>query len=346
MPPTGVHFNGGVNMPDAETVFRELAQRVGDLAHAYPDGETGALSGWATFPGPALRASEGIVEGEPRSFMRTNDEWPQLTVADGADEVRVGDLGYTEEYLASYEVFCRLRDEGVIPAGVRFQVQLPTPTAPLVLLVRPEDHATLYGPLESAIFADLKRFLAAVPHDDVEVQWDVAAEFGFLEDVDWYKFGEFRDPGSVVPKLVRCIDEVPQDVRVGLHLCYGDYKHGHESEPESLGTQVKLVNDAAAAAHRRIDFVGFTVPQNRDDAGFFEPLQELRTEGVGRLYFGIVPYYPSKQPQGTIARQAAHIDRYVADWGVCTECGMARHEADTVPSLLDLHRSIVEAVSV
>jgi len=331
-------------MEDAETVFRELGARVGDLAHAYPDGETGPLSMWAMYPLETLRASEGVEDDEVRRFMRTNDPFPQVKIKDGADEVRISDLGYTDLFLASYELFRRLRDEGVIPASVRFQVQLPTPTAPLCLLARPEDQARLYGPFESAMFADLNRFLEAVPHDDIEVQWDVAAEFGSLENNDWYKLGEFLDPDSVVPKLVRCIDQVPEDVGVGLHLCYGDYLHGHETEPESLGTQVKLVNDVAAAAHRRIDFAAFTVPQNRDDAEYFEPLQELRKDALGRAYFGIVPYYPNKQPLGTVERQGANIDRYVDDWGVCTECGMGRHEAETVPSLVNLHRGIVETL--
>jgi methionine synthase II (cobalamin-independent) len=196
------------------------------------------------------------------------------------------------------------------------------------------------------MFGDLERFLAAVPHDDVEVQWDVASEFGLLEGEDWYKLGEFCDPDAVLPSLVRCIDVVPEDVRVGLHLCYGDYQHGHESEPESIGVQVKLVNDLAAAAHRRIDFAAFTVPQDRDDEAFFEPLKELRPDSLGRSYFGIVPYYPDRQPEGAVARMASYIDQYIDDWGVCTECGMGRHEAETVPALLDLHRSIVETVAV
>ncbi len=35
------------------------------------------------------------------------------------------------------------------------------------------------------------------------------------------------------------------------------------------------------------------------------------------------------------------IDRYIADWGVRTECGMGRVEPGDVPRLLDLHRAIV-----
>jgi hypothetical protein len=32
------------------------------------------------------------------------------------------------------------------------------------------------------MFADLDRLLAAIPHDDVAVQWDVAVEFAVLEE--------------------------------------------------------------------------------------------------------------------------------------------------------------------
>ncbi len=85
-----------------------------------------------------------------------------------------------------------------------------------------------------------------------------------------------------------------------------------------------------------------TVPHYRDDDEYFEPIKDLRSDGVGRLYFGIVPYWPEKQAPGTTGRQVECIDRYVADWGVCTECGMARHDREGVPRLLDLHRSIVE----
>jgi len=37
------------------------------------------------------------------------------------------DLGYADNYLRSYETFAGLRGQGVIRAGVRFQVEYPTP---------------------------------------------------------------------------------------------------------------------------------------------------------------------------------------------------------------------------
>jgi hypothetical protein len=37
------------------------------------------------------------------------------------------DPGYADVYLASYRMFAALRANSVIPVGVRFQVQYPTP---------------------------------------------------------------------------------------------------------------------------------------------------------------------------------------------------------------------------
>ncbi len=153
MPPTDVHFNGGVNLPDVETVFRELADHVGDVAHAYPDGEPGDRQNWIVFQFPSLLAADGLVAGEPRRFTRTNEELPQVKVADGVDgdDVAFGNLGYADAYAASYEIFRRLRDERVISSGVRFQVEYPTPTAPIAFFVRPEDQQRLYTTYERAL---------------------------------------------------------------------------------------------------------------------------------------------------------------------------------------------------
>src|SRR5207244_11747582 len=85
-------------------------------------------------------------------------------------------------YVGSYATFAALRREGVIPVGVRFQVEYPTPLASIGAYVVPEQQQALLGSYERAMFADLGRLLAAVPHAEVAVQWDVAVEFGILEE--------------------------------------------------------------------------------------------------------------------------------------------------------------------
>ena len=76
---------------------------------------------------------------------------------------------------------------------------------------------------------------------------------------------------ELAPPLMRCVDEVPDEVQVGLHLCYGDYGHQHFADPESLQSQVELLNAVVAASHRSVDWASFTVPQARGDAEYFAP---------------------------------------------------------------------------
>jgi len=132
-----------------------------------------------------------------------------------------------------------------------------------------------------------------------------------------------------VANLARCVDTVPADVPVGLHLCYGDYGHQHFKQPESLALQVRLLNAVAAAAERTIGFASFTVPQDQRTASYFAPLAELSVGQETELNFGLVPYHPADQAPGTTGDQVRLIDAALAaspggarEWGACTECGM------------------------
>jgi hypothetical protein len=128
-----------------------------------------------------------------------------------------------------------------------------------------------------------------------------------------------------------------------MHLCYGDYGHQHFKQPESLRMQVDLVNAIVAAAGRPLNWASFTVPQGRGDSGYFEPLRDLQAGPETELYFALVPYHPSEQPEGTSAAQAEHIDAALGarEWGVCTECGMGRVASEDVPALLDIHSALL-----
>lgn len=345
MSPTSVHFNGGVNLADGETVMREIASRVPTGVRRIPDGETGGRQQWIFFQLEKFWATPGLEKAEAEDAGEGYRQMPKVRLATGArpDDVTWPDLGYATAYRESYEVFTRLRDEGVIPAGVRMQVEYPTPLASVSAWLVPDDQRRLEPSYQRTLFADLARFLASVPHGDVAVQWDVAVEFGILESTvvgaERYSFD------AVVERLARCVDEVPEDVPVGLHLCYGDYGHKHFKEPESLALQVRVANAVVERARHPVGFFAFTVPQNRGDAAYFAPLSELAVPAETELYFALVPYHPDTQKQETTAEQVATIDGLLGgrEWGICTECGMARAEREDVPRLLDLHREILAA---
>jgi hypothetical protein len=349
MPPTAVHFNGSVNLPDAETVMREICARIPTGLRRMTDGETGDRGYWINFQ---IRKFEQMPEFETvsaRKAYETSADAPampllRLTERASAEMINWPNLGYADAYTESFATFERMQNQGTIPAGVRFQLQYPTPLASMAGTIAPDDLPKVAPSYEQALFADLDTALERLPHDGIAIQWDVAVEFGALEGA----MGPKIPIDQIAPGLVRCLEHVATDVPVGMHLCYGDYGHQHFKQPESLQMQVDLVNAVTSAAQRPLNFVSFTVPQGRNDSGYFQPLADLETGPETELYFALVPYHPDDQAPGTTALQIEHIDAALINspagarhWGVCTECGMGRVEAGDVPRLLDLHGAIL-----
>lgn len=355
MPPVSAHFNGGVNLDDAETVMREIATRVPSGLDRIPDGEPGGRREWIQFQWEKFCETPELEQlGGMGPVGTAYNETPRVRLKPGADSSAISwpNLGYAESYRVTFDIFTKLRSAGVLPAGTRFQVQYPTPLASINGWVLPEDQGALEPSYQEALFADLADFLTGVPHEDIAVQWDVAIEFGLLEQV--FEGWEQYPFDAVVRRLVRCLNEVPPDVHAGLHLCYGDRQHRHFKEPETLEMQVRVVNEVVAGASRDLTWMSFTVPQYRRDHEYFEPLAELNVPGTSRLCFGIVPYHADDQVAGTTEAQVELIDIYlrasqVGDhllhWGICTECGMRRAETVEIPGLLDMHREILATYS-
>ena len=351
MPPTAVHFNGSVNLPDGETVMREISARIPDGVRRMTDGETGDRNYWISFQ---TRKFEQMPEFETVSVGMAYETAPdapamphmRLTEGASAEMIDWPNLGYADAYTESFAIFERLQNEGTIAAGVRLQLQYPTPLASMAGTIAPEDQPKVAPSYEEALFADLDTALERLPHDRIAVQWDVAVEFGALEGA----MGSKVPIDQIAPGLVRCLERVPADVPVGMHLCYGDYGHQHFKQPESLQMQIDLVNAVTSATERPLNFVSFTVPQGRNDSAYFEPLAGLSTGSETELYFALVPYHPDDQASGTTAEQIQHIDAALGNspagaraWGICTECGMGRVDARDVPRLLDLHRQILSS---
>ena len=351
MAATSVHFNGSVNLPDTETVMREISSRIPEGVRRMTDGETGERNYWISFQTRKFEQMpefETVAVGKAYETAPDAPDMPQLRLTEDAsgEVIRWPDLGYADEYTRSFATFERMQNAGAIPADVRFQLQYPTPLASVAGTFVPEDLPTIAPSYEQALFADLDTALERLPHERVAVQWDVAVEFGALEGA----MGQKMAMDQIAPGLVRCLERVPADVPVGLHLCYGDYGHQHFKQPESLQMQVDLVNAVTSAANRPLNFVSFNVPQGRNDSAYFEPLGGLQTGSDTELDFALVPYHPDDQTPGTTAEQIEHIDAALLNspggarhWGICTECGMGRANADDVPRLLDLHSEILSS---
>lgn len=349
--PIGVHLNGGLAVADAETAMREISTRIGDRVKRIPDGETGDRNNWIFFQVNLLSALPGVEHVGEFDATKGYEGLPKLRITDEAvidDFFAEFNPGYADAYLESYQTYLALREEGTIPEGLRFQVEYPTPFATAAGWFVPEQVPTVLPAYTAAMLRDLNRLLAGIPPEDIAVQWDVAVEFGALTG----SFPGFPNltPAEAGRDLGQLLDAVPQGIPAGLHLCYGDYQHVHFRQPESLALQVELIGHVTANARRTVNWFAITVPQNERRPEFFAPLADLRIKDGTEVYFGIVPYHVAEQPEGTSATQIALIDAHAAswrphsgeeqEWGVCTECGMARAQPAEIPGLLDLHAEL------
>src|SRR5437867_1618320 len=115
-----VHFVGSVALDSPEEVFAAIGQHCGPYLKRVPDGEPGGRRLWISFQIPVLRANPSLTP--------VGQTIVPLKLADGSkpEDIHFGELGYAREARPSYEDFLTSRSAGQLPAGVRFQVSLPT----------------------------------------------------------------------------------------------------------------------------------------------------------------------------------------------------------------------------
>jgi methionine synthase II (cobalamin-independent) len=142
---------------------------------------------------------------------------------------------------------------------------------------------------------------------------------------------------EIVARMARISVPVPADVELGFHLCYGDFGARHFIEPRDMGMMVEVANALARAVRRCIAYVHMPVPAARSDEDYFRPLQRLVLSPPTQIFPGLV--HAGDGAEGTRRRiEVAH--KYVKEFGIATECGMAR--ARTHRMIDDLLRVHVE----
>ena len=336
--PQGAHLVGSVPLADSEAVFRQSAAKLGKRLRRIPDGETGIRTNWIQWQFPLLQeAPEFAPADEPAGPWGAR---LQLRAGVRSEDIAFPELGYQAAALESYKVFSRLKREGVIPEGVRFQVCLPTPLAVTHLRFIPRDQAAVEAAYEHKMLEELAGVVAAVPGDKLAIQWDTAVEFAVLEGL-LESFIE-NPESDIIDRLVRLGEAVPDGVELGYHLCYGDVQHAHFIEPRDTGKLAAIANGVCESVERAINWIHMPVPRDRLDPAYFAPLADLRLQSSTELYLGLV--HLTDGVDGTIARIAA-AQAAVADFGVATECGFGRRPSETIPALLDVHAAVSEALA-
>jgi hypothetical protein len=236
-------------------------------------------------------------------------------------------------------LFRTLRAQGAIRPGTRFQVSIPTVAAMMNGHIVPACHGAVEDPLMRRLLADVADLCDAIPHDDLVLQWDIPCELSQWEGVRpaWFaQAGEALQDG-IVARLVRHCDAVPDGVQLGIHFCYGSSGGRHWKEPADTAVCVEVHNRVVGRAARRLDYIHLPVPIARNDDAYFAPLTGLKRSPQTALYLGLV--HDQDGVGGTRGRIAA-AEKFVADFGIATECGFGRRPPATIPDLLKLHALI------
>ena len=341
------HLVGSVPLPDAETVFRTVSDAWGPHLRRISDGETGRRGRWIWFQREMLEqhpAMQPDPDEPPYALYQWDGqllrETPYVRFRPGVDPATVDfPTGYAEAALESFDLYARLRTNGVIPADARFQVSLPTPMATAYMYVSPSAREAYIPAYERSLLSAVDEILASTPHDRISIQWDVCQEVLLFEDYFPHRPADYKE--QIFDELRRLGSAVPETVDLGYHLCYGSPRDEHLVMPKDMGILVEIADGITARLARRLDFIHMPVPRDRTDREYYLPLEGLRLPFETELILGLIHY---DDAAGDRARIDAARD-FVNAFGVASECGWGRTDPARVPGLLESHHRAVEYIN-
>ena len=246
-----------------------LAVPLGPSLTAMPDGEVGPRKHWISkvhyqvLSGhPELETvrrpqpDNGVERLNPRNAA---DSW-LFKVKDGVERVRFCDpgwrLGYARDAINSYFVFKTLREKGVLPKHLRFQVSLPSVNSALPprIFPNPADVGRIRPGFTDAMAAEIGTIVEKIPHDDLAIQWDCATE---VQDAYGAIPGLPAD-GAIernIEQFRRLSSLIPETVLLGYHFCFGTLGGWPRFAPPDLSATVALANAVNESSGRRVDWM-------------------------------------------------------------------------------------------
>jgi len=167
------------------------------------------------------------------------------------------------------------------------------------------------------------------------------AQIRGYEITSW--FGDTHEEilDGVLERAARQAAAVPADVEVGYHLCYGDVEESHFVQPADSGMLAEVLSGLFSRSPRHVTWVHLPVPIERDDEAYFAPLESVEWPASTEVYLGLLHHEDGVD--GAL-RRAASASKYVAGYGVATECGFGRGPSERTVTLLKLHEQVAAAL--
>jgi len=342
---------GSLPFSDAEETFRAVGRSLNGYIGWIPDGEFGERKLWTPMlpeyvyskqpqleetlaPPGHVMAAPPAVEGPPPTDM--DGIW-NFRIKPG-QQLRFDDLLYGRFAVESYDVFRRLREEGVVP-GVRFQVSLPSAHSAVDAWFEDADQwPQAYAAYLDGIQREIARVLEVAPASDLVFQWDCAQEIvdlgmGEANAMKWFpKLTVEEKFERHAAQLGPLGDAIPDEALLGFHWCYGTWGGWPAVAMPDLRVCVQFSNEATRRVDRHVDYVHMPVLR-RPEAVFFAPLSDLDI-GDTRVFLGMVHHTDSIEH---FRRRRDLARRFLPEFGIASVCGYGRVAPEEVHDILDLH---------
>jgi len=343
--PCPVHLVGSMELESTEAVFRTVSSLLGERVPRLPDGEVGPKQGWITSQWKAFERNPAFekVEWAYRDWRNPERRRFHFRLRPGAAVPSPADfapLGYADWAKEAHALFARLKAEGAVARSARLMIAMPAPYDILNFAVPAADRAKIDPVYEEALLREVDAIAAALPHDQIALQWDVAHAFEFLATQDDRAFYPITR-SELVALLIRLGRRVPPAIQLGYHCCYGNAYLKHYVEPADTGEMVEVMNGVLGGVGRPVQFIHMPVPQDRADDAYFAPLQRLNLPAGTMFFLGLV--HDTDGVEGAVTRARA-ARKYVPHFGVGTECGLAMRTPDNIAALLRLQADVAARI--
>lgn len=166
-----------------------------DRLRRIPDGETGHRLLFTTFQAGVFAPSPTLMYEFVHNAPVVKNDYTPEQIEEGIAKLANSaplNTGYDEMAIASYAVFKKLKDEGVLNKAMRLQVSIPTPPNVITPFVQAVFQAKVEPIYQAALNRALRKMQDEIPHSELAIQIDLAVDTAFWEGFEWFKpwFGD------------------------------------------------------------------------------------------------------------------------------------------------------------
>mgnify|MGYP001165309865 CR=1 FL=1 len=342
-----IHLVGIVPIDNSEEIFKICGDYVGKYLISIPEGE--------------IKYDENFSSSQKGNILISHPDLESLTISDpsfinnfcchslfssksfstfkfkaGVKFIRLDNLSYFDDIIKSYRTFHKLRDIGVIPPDLRFQISLPTPLTAMGFLFRDaDDFERMAASFIYSTANEIEKIFRFIPSRDLAIQWNI-----YFETLDinglikwspngnpWVRFSEQILPISM---------KIPNDALLGFHFCYGELNNLVESIPSFLSNIVSMANVVSLGSGRSIDWIHLPISLGKINDDYFNPLKEL-DKSIKRINLGLINV---SEGIDSIMEKIELVKKVKIDFGVSTPCCISIKNSNDLITQLEMHKII------